>query len=109
MSRNGFGIFQNDFGVSQNGFGAFQNHFGVSQNSFGISPNGFGMSENSFRAYENAFGIAKNLQKHLKMRRQRLSASPAKWKYRAIYRVDDQRVGQWSPEAECSLSCTNRV
>jgi hypothetical protein len=25
-------------------------------------------------------------------------ASPAKWKYRAIYRVGDDRVGQWSPE-----------
>jgi hypothetical protein len=24
-------------------------------------------------------------------------ATPAKWTYRAIYRVNDQRVGQWSP------------
>lgn len=24
--------------------------------------------------------------------------APTKWKYRAIYRVDDQQIGQWSPE-----------
>ena len=28
-----------------------------------------------------------------------LPTQPTKWQYRAIYRVDDQRVGQWSAEA----------
>jgi hypothetical protein len=32
-----------------------------------------------------------------------LPASPAKWKYRAIYRVADQRVGQWSPEVTANV------
>jgi hypothetical protein len=30
-------------------------------------------------------------------------ATPTKWKYRAIYRLDDQQVGQWSAEASVTV------
>jgi len=30
-------------------------------------------------------------------------ATPAKWKYRAIYRVGDARVGLWSAEASIAV------
>lgn len=30
-------------------------------------------------------------------------ATPTKWKYRAIYRVDDQQVGQWSAEVSVTV------
>ena len=30
-------------------------------------------------------------------------ATPTKWKYRAIYRVDDQQVGQWSAEVSITV------
>lgn len=32
-----------------------------------------------------------------------LPATAAKWKYRAIYRVGDQRVGQWSSEVAITV------
>ena len=32
-----------------------------------------------------------------------LPAALTKWKYRAIYRVDDHQVGQWSAEASVSV------
>ena len=33
-----------------------------------------------------------------------LPATPARWKYKGIYRRKDQRVGQWSPVAEITVS-----
>ena len=30
-------------------------------------------------------------------------ASPTKWKYRAIWRLDDQQVGQWSEEKSINV------
>jgi len=32
-----------------------------------------------------------------------IPANPTKWKYRGIYRVGDQRVGQWSAEASVNV------
>ena len=33
-----------------------------------------------------------------------LPATPAVWRYKAIYRIDDQRTGQWSDEVSITVA-----